>query len=550
MQTKQFSQKIHLGDKCYLVFSTVITTLLGLVLPFSILIIFDRVLPNQSHDTLFLLFAFILFSIVLDYQVKNQEEKLTSTIMGNFESNLTNNVFRAVCMAEMAKFRLKGTGEYLERIATINEIKMFFAGEVVRAMINTAVCLVTMLLIGIINPWASVVLIIASLVLFIFVLLVSRQKVTGLEDKSNIEGLITSKIIEIISSPLDIKARNMEYRLESLMAEMVSAREEQSIKYEQIESKFNLLLALFQQLAIACVVVVLAVAVINMQASQGVMAAIVMLTNRYFAPFQQVMRTIGQWKLNSVYIERIAELLALNENIQASQQHIKTKSITVRFTQVHSSSRIEFTQGKSYQLYGKSGCGKSHLVNCIAMQQKDENISITINDTPLEQLCYSSWRNSILLIDSNQDFVEGTIIENLTCFSPSLNNIAFSLCQLLGIKTQIDNLPAGFYTELKGHLSAPFSRQTRYALLTVRALLTNKKVVVFDDIDRVYDDTFIEQFLNCISYRARGRIFILISNKIAVDSQLLKLVNLDAYQDIRAKSTAEPEPKLELEEAA
>ena len=67
----------------------------------------------------------------------------------------------------------------------------------------------------------------------------------------------------------------MEYRVESLMTQMVEEREVENIKYEQIESNFSLILALIQQLSIACVVVVLATAVINMESSQGIMAAII-----------------------------------------------------------------------------------------------------------------------------------------------------------------------------------------------------------------------------------------------------------------------------------
>ncbi|UJF20316.1 hypothetical protein L0B53_18500 (plasmid) [Vibrio sp. SS-MA-C1-2] len=41
---------------------------------------------------------------------------------------------------------------------------------------------------------------------------------------------------------------------------------------------------------------------INLDASQGVMAAIIMLTNRYFAPYQQVMKTLSNWgnSINSI----------------------------------------------------------------------------------------------------------------------------------------------------------------------------------------------------------------------------------------------------------
>ncbi|WP_347230767.1 ABC transporter transmembrane domain-containing protein, partial [Vibrio sp. 10N.286.49.B3] len=269
MQTEQFSQKINFADKCYLTFSTVISTLFGLVLPFSILIIFDRVLPNQATDTLFLLFALILITIYLDYLLKGQEERITSVIMRQFETNLTNKVFQSICLADISKFRRLEPGEYLERIATIPEIKAFFGGESVRALINLAVSIITILIIGLINLGAGITLVVASLILAITAMRISSQKINSLLSKSDIEGLTTSKIIEIISSPLDIKARNMEYRVESLMTQMIEEREAQNVAYERIESNFGLILSLIQQLSISCVVVLLATAVINLESSQG-----------------------------------------------------------------------------------------------------------------------------------------------------------------------------------------------------------------------------------------------------------------------------------------
>ncbi|EOX4456008.1 ATP-binding cassette domain-containing protein [Vibrio sp. D3] len=523
MQTEHFSQKINFADKCYLTFSTVISTLFGLVLPFSILIIFDRVLPNQAKDTLFLLFAIILITIFLDYHLKNQEEKISSVIMKQFETNLTNKVFQSICLAEISKFRRLEPGEYLERIATIPEIKSFFGGESVRAFINLAVSILTILIIGLINIWAGVTILLASIVLAVFALNLSKQKINSLENKSDIEGLTTSKIIEIISSPLDIKARNMEYRVESLMTQMVEEREVENIKYEQIESNFSLILSLIQQLSIACVVVVLATAVINMQSSQGIMAAIIMLTNRYFAPYQQVMRTVSRWELNKLHIQRIAELLELAASVEQQNDTTEVERISVKYSEKQ---RIEFELGQAYLLTGKSGAGKTHLANCITRQNTDSKLDIQINETPLDDVNYNVWRNSVLMVDKTSSFVEGTIIDNLTCFRPSLNNTAFALCETMNIKAQIDALPAGFYTELKGHLRNPFSRQVAYALLLVRALLANKRVLIFDDIDCVYDDDFARLVLTSTAYRANDKILIIVSNKMDKLNHRLKRVKL------------------------
>ena len=110
------------------------------------------------------------------------------------------------------------------------------------------------------------------------------------------------------------------------------------------------------------------------------------------------------------------------------------------------------------------------------------------------------------MVDKTSSFVEGTIIDNLTCFRPSLNNTAFALCETMNIKAQIDGLPAGFYTELKGHMRNPFSRQVGYALLLVRALLASKRVLIFDDIDCVFDEEFARVVLTSTAYRANDKI--------------------------------------------
>ncbi|GAL02297.1 ABC transporter protein [Photobacterium aphoticum] len=135
MKSPLFTRKISPMDKIYLIFSTLMTTLLGLVLPFSILIIFDRILPNQSTPSLMLLFAIILTAIVFDYQLKRQEEQLVSLIMKRFESQLTNRVFMAICAAHIERFNRLEMGEYLERIATIPDIKQFFGGESIKRVL-------------------------------------------------------------------------------------------------------------------------------------------------------------------------------------------------------------------------------------------------------------------------------------------------------------------------------------------------------------------------------------------------------------------------------
>ncbi|WP_428752426.1 ATP-binding cassette domain-containing protein [Vibrio cionasavignyae] len=564
MKTEYFSQKITWMDKLYLIFSTIMSTLFALVLPFSILIIFDRVLPNQAKDTLFVLFAIILIAIYLDYLLKNQEEVITTSLMKNFESRLTNKVFQAICLAQIPQFNKLEPGQYLERVATIPELKSFFGGEVVRASINAMVSVITIVIITLINVGAGLTLIAASVLLWGASLSISSRKVTALREKSEIEGLTNSKIIEIVSRPLDNKSRTMEYRLESLMTEMIKTRENKNITYENLESQFNLSLSLIQQLSIAIVVVLLAISVIELEASQGVMAAIIMLTNRYFGPYQQIMRTIGRWKTNKMQITDMAEILSLQHHdtdcqeasshtaqhklatpttdapseLSHEQGQLKgtstshflktstlpdTKNIEV---QLDSNQRILFQKGQPIILKGRSGTGKSHLTRCLTRDTQCERTVIRLGDTEINTLHYQSWRDSVHRIDKNSSFVEGSLIDNLTCFRPVLNGAAFTLCKGLSIKNEIDALESGFYTQLKGNNTIPLSRQVQYALLIIRAMLCQKNVLVLDDIDSVYDQEFATRVVSMLVPKATSQFLIIISNKINHEALGVKSIKL------------------------
>ncbi|GEA61941.1 ATP-binding cassette domain-containing protein [Vibrio comitans] len=524
MKNPHLSQRISLPDKFYLALSTIMTTLLGLVLPFSILIIFDRVLPNQAKDTLFLLFTIILLAIVLDYQLKKQEEHIINSIMKRFETNLTTKVFNSICLAKVSKFQKLEPGEYLERIATIDEMKSFFGGETVKSLINLCISLVTILIIGFINLGAGATLLVASFILAVSANHIANRKISELEIKSDVEGVTQSKIIEIVSMPLDNKSRTMEHRLESIMTAMIEEREDKSIDYEKLESEFNLILSLIQQLSITTVVVLLATAVINLEASQGIMAAVIMLTNRYFAPYQQVMRTLSRWKLNSSQVERIAEVMSLHSNPGNNTDPIRIENISVK-TSLHK--RIEFNRGNIYLMKGKSASGKTHLTSCMTQDRLDETLTVKCNGQPLTDYDYMSWRENVSHINRHSRFIEGTIIENITCFRSSKNNEAFSVCESLGIKSEVDSLSSGFYTLFSGNKQVPFSRQTYYALLVVRAIVSNKELIVLDDVDNVFSEAFIANLVTTLVTKSSNNIIIIISNNLSKkQSRNLKQINM------------------------
>lgn len=207
MDKLNYLPKLSVGDTSFLVMSSILTTILGLVLPFSILIIFDRIIPNESSSSLYFIFVIILVAIMLDYKIKNIEESMVSRIGNRFEQTATNQIFNAICHSDAAQFKKLDTGSYLERLTTILGLRSYYSGELIGALINAFTCLVTLLIIAVINPPAGFILVASALFLLVTALHLSKSKVALMQKKSDIDGTTNSNIIDIISNPLDIKGR-------------------------------------------------------------------------------------------------------------------------------------------------------------------------------------------------------------------------------------------------------------------------------------------------------------------------------------------------------
>jgi ABC-type bacteriocin/lantibiotic exporter with double-glycine peptidase domain len=512
--------KIGLKGTLYLILCAFFTSLLSMVMPFAILIIFDRIVPNSAQTTLWLIFVIILGSIVVDYFIKKSEGVYLSLFESRVDTAITNKVFHSICHANIAQFKKMGTGEYFERIDSIGNIKNYLGGETIKASINLLTSIVLIVIIMTINNGSGITLLVSSSIIMILAYQLSHKKNINNEKKSDIEGTSSSKIIEIISNISNLKSGAMEYRIENIMNKMTKTRENQASEYHDLESSFSLRLGLIQQVSVSIVVIYCALSVFNQEMSQGVMAAIILLTNRFFSPYMQVMNTMSSWKLINIYIEKLSIVYDLKSDINENTIPLGTiKKLSVE------NSDYSFNIGNLYVLSGPSGSGKTLLSKAISQEFYSTNYQVKINDIEVNKYNYDEYQCMIARVDSSSDFIDGNIIDNITCFRPNLHKAAYSLCEGLKIKNTIDSLKMGFYTELKGNTPTPFSRQVHFSLLIIRALLSKKSVIVIDDIDIIYDKEFSNRLINCIRPRIDSMICIFVSNHIDTknNSSLIKV---------------------------
>jgi ATP-binding cassette subfamily C protein LapB len=81
----------------------------------------------------------------------------------------------------------------------------------------------------------------------------------------------------------------------------------------------------------------------------------------------------------------------------------------------------------------------------------------------------------------------GTIMENLTVFSPEKRDFARKMSQLLGLETTINLLPDGYETVLGRGIGDDLPTSIAQQVNIVRALTNRPRVLVLDDANMVLD---------------------------------------------------------------
>jgi len=146
---------------------------------------------------------------------------------------------------------------------------------------------------------------------------------------------------------------------------------------------------------------------------------------------------------------------------------------------------ISFTiePGEKVCLTGFSGSGKTTLLYTIYGLNQEYSGNIFINGLSLRDIDLVELRSVIGEALGLEQIIDGTIWDNLTMNAPQASwEEVLSLCEILGLREEIESLPEGFYTRLSAQGVGLLRGFALHRILLVRALLAHPRLLIVDDI--------------------------------------------------------------------
>ena len=217
----------------------------------------------------------------------------------------------------------------------------------------------------------------------------------------------------------------------------------------------------------------------------------------------------------------------LDENIQADLGEKEAKGVKgkIEFKQVsflydrgdYAINNISFTveSGQTVALVGKSGSGKSTIVNLIPRFYECSTGQVLVDDIDIRDFRLDSLRNQISLVTQQVMLFEGTIAENIAYCSDKTNMVKVTEAAERAFAMDfIDKLPMGLKTQI-GDDGVLLSGGERQRIAIARALHKNSTILILDEATSALDSDSEKNIQKALNNLMVGRTTFIITHRLS-----------------------------------
>ena len=479
-------------------FASFSVNLLALALPLSIMQVYDRIIPNHSSATLAYLFLGLTLVIAIDYVLKTSRSALLSWHATQFGEKVENEAVSRFLRAPNGAFERDPAAVNVSRYAAAAALADYHSGQARLVAIDlpfVGIALIVMTIVG-----GTMVLVPAVLFFFFAALAIGRARAFRkiLDARTAQDNRKYDFIAEVLAGIHTVKVMAMEpqmqrrfERLQQAVAETTMA----SILTGQANQTSALVYGSVSQLI---VVAIGGSQVINDHLTMGALACCTMLSGQILQP---LLRAISLWTERESVDHRRAEvrlLLDLPSVEVAPAEHaadvmgdIEFEKVTFRYDAAADFAfgvvDLSIRAGTIIGVKGEDGSGRTTLLKLIQGDIEPASGRVTIGGVPTMDANFPAIRSRIAYVGAAPVIFSGTIMENLTIFSPEKRDFARKMSQLLGLEATINVLPDGYETMLGRGMGEDLPMSIAQQVNIVRALTNRPRVLALDEANMLLD---------------------------------------------------------------
>ena len=515
--------------------------------------VYDRVVPNNAFDTLWILASGVGLAIVLEFALRLMRASLVDVSGRDLDLRLSAQLFAKVAHMRLAH-QPASTGVMANQVRDFATVREFFTSGTVTAICDlpfVAIFIGVIWFIG--GPVAWVV--VAGVVLTVMPGLVMQKRLARASKENAREAAaLNGLLLETISNLETVKASRAEGRLQRAHAQLNATMATTAVKTRNLTTIMTQLVNAVQRLAYAGVIIAGVYLISAGQLTVGSLIACTLLATRTMSPMGQVANLLARWQQVRAALEGLDRIMTLPVERPAGRHFVRAPAMQGAYRiedlvfrhdkespPVLQIGEMRVGAGEKIALLGGNGSGKTTLLRHLAGLIDPESGTVLIDDLSLKQIDPIDRRRQIGYLPQSVALFQGTLRDNLL-LDHGLHSDEELLAALdaVGLGSFVRRHVRGL--DLMIHGNANVSGGQRQSIGLARILLQDPRIVLLDEptsaLDHVTEGrviqhlkTWLEGRTTVISTHKREllglteRAVVLKEGKIVRDGDLMQILN-------------------------
>ena len=527
-----------------------------LATPLFTMNVYDRVVPNNAVDTMWVLAVGVIVVYGFDLLLKFLRAYFLENAAKKSDIIMSSLIFEQVMNLKMA-VRPRSVGSFANNLKDFESIRSFFTASTLSAMIDLPFALIFLVVVYIIGGWLVFIPIAGATIILLYSLAIERPLRESVESTYEAAAHKNAILIESLTGIETIKALGLSGQSQWRWEEATGEIAKKGLKSRILSSSLTSFVNFMIQINSVALIIGGVYAIQERELSMGGLIAVMMLGSRMLAPMGQVASLIANYEQTKTAYGVLEQIMSLPVERSPSQKFIERSTYrgtiefkNVTFTYPGSNKPaldgVSFTirSGEKVGIIGANGSGKSTIEKLILGLYEPDQGSILIDGIDINQIDPADLRRNIAYVPQEILLFQGSVKDNITARVPDAEDEAIiKAAAMSGVDTFVNAHPMGY--DMPVHERGEgLSGGQRQAIGVARALLLPSPILLMDEPSNAMDSANEARLIATLKEVSRGVTLLMVSHKQNLLELTERFILLDNGRVVLDDSRSEAMAKL------
>ena len=520
--------------------AALVVNMFALAMPLFTMNVYDRVLPNQATETLWVLAIGIALIVIGDLVLRTMRGYFLDWASTRVDVKLTTRIMEQVLGIRLEQ-RPNSVGSFANNLRSFETVRDFITSATITTLIDIPFGLIFIAVIA----WISWPMIIPVMLGAVVILVYSFSVQTKMHDLSETmyraSAIRNATLIESLVGLETVKALGIEGQMQRKWEHSSHFLTEVTSKLRLLSASINNGATSIQQLIAITLVVLGSYLVINSELTMGGLIACTMLASRALVPIAQTAGLLTQYHNAATSLASLDEIMhrPVERPLDSSFLSRPAFNGDIEFREVSFSypgaeedalTKVSFKikAGEHVAILGRMGSGKSTIHKLILGLYQPTSGAILIDGIDARQIDPAELRRSVGYVQQDTQLFYGSMRDNLTISAPHVDDAAvLAAAHVGGIDEFVNSHPKGFDL-LVGERGETLSGGQRQGVGIARAFIGKPAILLLDEPTSAMDHSGEDAIKKRLVESTKHKTLVLISHRSSLYDLVNRIIVIDS----------------------